>query len=372
MSLRILRKIPLLIVFAILGSPALARAQLSLGNDVESRADYRRRAQQFMLNQSLSENYRDRIRSNTLLFGQRSNYDPRNLHTRPLILSGEYGLLNYDIRPMDQAGRWLSGYRLLELRSEIANTSINLPQSSDIDIDDTLVWTTEEVLAALRRSHTTELLSLDDSTPKLGAADRMEIKLENKADESFRDCAASFRAALETNDREKQNALIAEARSSSEIVIQIDFNRPRGYLAEALIAYKSGNFNTALVSLELGIRRADTWESLEIDREAFFGQSRDWDEMLDTVSEAARSTDSPRIHLLQAYFAFLNGDFVMAQSSVDKAIDGLKKQMRESTPEDEIAEENAGYKLEASIEYAEHFKKLIADKQNALKGAEKS
>lgn len=370
MSLSILRKILLLSILVISAMPSRARAQLSLGRDASSRAEYRRRAQQFMVNQSLSDNYRDRIRSNSALFGRRGSYDGRSMHSRPLILSRDYGLFNYDIRPMDRAGRWLSAYRLFDLRSEIASASIDLAQASDNDIDDALGWTTDEVLTALRRDRTTTSLALAEPAHGLGAADRMQAKLATKADESFRDCAASFRTALETKaeDREKRNALIAAARSYGEIVIQLEYDRPRGYLAEVLIAYKSGDLNTALVSLELGIRRADTPESLDVDREAFFGQSREWEEMVDSSRETARSTDNPRLHLLQAYFAFLNGDYVAARSSAERAIQGLKTQLREAQENDEIAEENAGYRREKSVEYAEHFRDLISEKLNAPRG----
>ncbi|MCA9254377.1 MAG: hypothetical protein KDA33_02015 [Phycisphaerales bacterium] len=362
MSVSIPRKTVILAGVVMALTPLLAHAQLGLGGSRNPQDEYRRRTAQFISNRSLGEIYRNRIKSSNLLFGQNTTSYMRGLHKRPLIFTQDYGLFQRDLRPTDYAGRWLDNYRAVRINSSLVMSSINLPSASDYDTTDIAGWTTDEVLSTMRKDRPTAALALAEGAPSLGPADRMMDRLEQKSSEAFRDCAAAFRAAMETDDVEKRNNFIAEARTNAEIVIQLEFDRPRGYLAEALIDYQSADFNAALVNLELGIRKADTIDSLDINAKDFFGTSRAWEEMLDSIAQAANVSESPRIHLMQSFLAYLNGDLITAQSAAERTIRGLDAELKAATKEDEIAEENAGYRRETSIEYAEHFRDLIEEK----------
>ncbi|HPF37313.1 MAG TPA: hypothetical protein P5081_08945 [Phycisphaerae bacterium] len=369
MSMSIPRKTVILAGVVMGLTPALSHAQLGLGAERNPQDEYRRRTAQFMANRSLGQIYRSRMKSSNILFGQAPTSFMRGLHKRPLIFTEDYGLFRHDLRPSDYAGRWLDNYRAVRIDSSLVLSSINMPHATDYDTTDIAGWTTDEVLSAMRKDRPTAALALAERAPSLGPADRMHDRLEQKSIDSFHDCAATFRAAMETDDGEKRNQLINEARKHAEIVIQLEFDRPRGFLAEALIDYQSADFNAALVNLELGIRKADTIESLDINAKDFFGTSRAWEEMLDNIAKAANASESPRIHLMQSYLAFLNGDLITAQSAAERTIEGLKAELSAATKDDEIAEENAGYRRETSIEYAEHFRDLIVEKTKAPKKA---
>lgn len=368
MSLCHMRKFLFAIAVVAIATPAVARAQLGLSGGT-GRGDYRRRAEQFMTNRGLGETYRSRIRSNSVLFGRSSSY-MRSTHTMPLIMSEQYGLISdREIGPRDRAGRWLRGYRLFDIRSQIASSSVDLPQATDYHGESFLGWTTDEVLSAQRRNRPTAALALAEPARSLGAAERMATKLDDRADESFRACAEKFRNALDTDDRLKRNQLIAEARNEAGIVMQLDYDSPRGYLADAIIAYQTGDFNKSLVVLELGIRRGDTLASLDIDREAFFGDNRAWEEMVDQANIAARSSDNARILLLQAYLSFLSGNLDSARSAADRAVQTLETQLRNATEEEEAADEIAGISRQASVDRAKHFRDLLAERIANPKGA---
>lgn len=347
--------------------PASAWAQLGLSQFDRSDADYRKRAARFMTNRSAAQTYRERIRSNTILFGRDVFMSTRN--RRPLIMDPQFGLFTRPIAPTDRAGLGLRQYRLFDLQSQIANYSIDLPQATDYFNEDELGWTTEEVLTALRRHRSTATLALAEPAPELGTGGRMERKLDSKADEYYKVCAAKFREALQEKDRKKRSQLMAEARSRCDIVMQLDIDNPRGYLANAIIAYDSQEFNTALVSLELGIRRAKTLDALRIDRTAFFGDSPKWDRMVEQVNLTAQSSDNPRVLILKAYLAFLNNELDNARTAADQAARELKTRMRKATKEDEAAEEIAGYSSETSVTYAEHFRDLLDEKLEPRKTA---
>lgn len=355
------------VVLLSLTVPSAARAQLGLNTNSED-YEFASRARRYLSNRRLENLYQSRIRNNTILLGRVPSMT--RLHTRPLLMEDDYGILSSGFLPRDRAGYWMREYEILKLNSPIALASVNYPQSTDYQIpppeSELAAWTTDAVIAAMRNRSSTAALTLDEPAASRGPGANIDKALESKADKYYESCIANFRAAQSTEDRQERIRLIAEARNQCDIVIQIDEDLPRGYLAEALISFQSGEFNTAIHSLELGIKRANSLENLAIDPSAVFGTSRAWEEMLLAVNRVVRTAEDPRFYLYQAYLAFLNGDLTTARDATERAIVGLVK----AGPSGE-GESNEGIlevQRDVSLENAKHFRDLLKDQQTTPKG----
>lgn len=370
--IRMPRISPLLLLFAIM-FPATVQAQLGLRNARGANDEYSRRASQFMTNRGLSDMYLRRLHGQSLLFG-RSNSHMGALHTRPLIMNSQFGLLRSFQGPTDRAGRWLRGYRLFEIDSEIARSAVDLPQLTDNNDISQYAWSTEEVLSAMRRDRSTATLALAEPAESLGPASGLENQLRLKSDAYFEKCAASFQESLETRDGRKRSLLIAESRNCAELVIQIEIDQPRGYLAAAIVAFHTNEFNTALINLELGLKRGDTLDSLYLDPKSFFAGGDKWRRLIDQVNGMAGQLESnPKISLFQSYVAFLNGDIRSAHTSANKAVRELKRRLKQVSEDAEAAGKELAEPLsETSVEITEHYLNLLAERLEATRGAGKS
>ena len=359
-------KTPLLAGVVLFMLPATSNAQLGLGQSGRSTDEYDRRAQQFRTNRGLADMYMKRLRGQSLVYG-RSNTQMRGLQARPMIMNPEYGLLRNFQGPMDRPGRLLRAYRLFDIDSEIARTAVDLPQVSDNVSIEEFAWTKDEVLAAMRNNRSPSTLSLIDRDQSHDVSGELDPQLQSAADAYFERCSASFRASLDAKEPRERSSLIAVARNSTELMNQIEIDQPRGYLAAALIAFHTREFNTAMFSLEMGLKRGDSLAALRIDRKSFFGESTEWRRTLDQINEAATVVNAnPRLYLLQSYYAFLDDDLRRAHSAAEKAVSGLKARTEKGSDDVEsAADEISGPSKDTTIDTATRFMTLLAEEIKA-------
>jgi len=337
-------------------APSVAHAQLGLRGSRGGDDQYKRRAERFRIHRSIGAQHRSRIRSRSLVLGRGASL-PGAMHDNPLILNREYGLLRGTRGPADRAGRSLRSLRLLNVNSAIVRAVIDIPRASDFRTAPKLDWTTEEVLTALRRDRTTTSLALAEPARGIGIAARYRRKLQARADASFKGGAANFRGAMKADISIKRSSLLSEARHSFEVVVQIEPEKPRGYLAQSLVAYQNGDYNSAVVNIEFGLKRGLTLEAIRVDRESFFEDASDWQRTLDRINRSARSSQDANVHLMLAYLSFLNNDNHAAYSAAEAA-EGLLKAALEEFAE---KQEDPSAVTETSIEHAKRFRRLLGE-----------
>ncbi|MBN2563718.1 MAG: hypothetical protein JXQ75_22600 [Phycisphaerae bacterium] len=155
----------------------------------------------------------------------------------------------------------------------------------------------------------------------------MASRLQNKADENFELGFAHFRCGE-----------LVDARNCFEMVRDIERDRPRGYIADVFVSCKGQDFHRAIVSLLRALERAETLEDLKIEGfiEKLFGgedveaQERGFRRVTESLNLFVNSNpDAPRLNMLLAYYAWLNGDL---QTAIAAAEIAEKVEMEESAP----------------------------------------
>jgi len=357
MILRHPRRDLALALSAVLTFQSVASAQLGLGLARQNKYEHQMRAQRFQANRTVEMTIRNRLRERSFLIG-RSGYLDAGVGQRSLLFSPQFGFSGQLLDPTDRAGRSLRHLQMLDVKSDYARHIINMPRPSDFRIGDTLSWSVEDVMAAERANRSTGLVFPTETN----AATDHETSPASRTDAYFDRGTAAFRAALAEDDAVIRANLMADAHDAFDIMTQIDIDAPRGYLALAITQYAQENYNTALMHLVMGLKRADSLAEADIGRERFYDDDEAWQRLLDTLNLDARSVNNARLILLYSYFLFLNGDYQTARTQAEQAKKLLEDAIQQTT-RDEGAE--ALEEAEKRIDYARRFSDMLGEKLKA-------
>src|SRR5690606_32058739 len=154
---------------------------------------------------------RERLRRRTLLAYPTGAFE-LGARQRPFVFAPEFGLAQAVRGPMDRVGRSLQALHPYEADSPFVQGLINLPRPGQYQIDPTLSWTVEDVLAATRDA--------DASRPWTGAGppgsatgmSARDAAIAKAADGYFGEGTARFRASLDEKDPADRAALMAASR----------------------------------------------------------------------------------------------------------------------------------------------------------------
>jgi hypothetical protein len=159
-----------------------------------------------------------------------------------------------------------------------------------------------------------------------GYDDNLAAGLDGKADEYFDLGIGHFR-----------NGDHHGAQHCFKIVKRLQRDRPRAFIADVFVAYETKDYNRAVQSLLRALERSETLSDLKIDRfieRMYQGKSleekrRAFRRTVESVNLDVKSQPgAPRLNLLLAYFAWLNGDVATAISAAAIAESAEGKQYR--------------------------------------------
>lgn len=332
--------------------------QLSLMNSRENRYEHKTRAQRFMANRSIEATLRDRIQSRSILLGQLPWVTNRS-NQQPLLFSREFGVAGNMQGPRDRAGRSLQSLQVYNDYSQFAKGIVNIPRPSDYLVDTNSIWTVENVLESMKAEESTALL-LPPASPKKSAR---ESSIDAQTNAYFEEGATAFRAALSETNGSDRATFFANARHSFDLVNQLDVDGARGHLALAVVRFVQEDVNSAETHLVLGLQRSQTLEQMDIGLKNFFPDIELWQRRLDQLNIATRSSNNPRLLLLYAYWAFLNGDDVIALNSVEEA-----ERLYEAIFKQSRGNETTEVKGEEELNSAKRFADLLRTKIDTAAG----
>jgi hypothetical protein len=334
--------------------------QLGLGRGDRNPADYRNRAQRFSANRSVESTLRNRLKERSLLTNH-SNAFKVGIDRKPLFFSPQFGIIGNRVGPRDHAARSLRSLQVYNSSSEFAKGVINMPHASDYLIGSSSTWTVEAVLNSSRTESRTELLIPIASTavtPRLSNTDPA-------ADAYFEQGTTAFRAALAEKDPSDRSKFMGDARHAFDLVILLENDAPRGHLALAIVRYIQEDVNSSLTHLVMGIKRSQSLEEMNIGRENFFADIGLWQRTLEDLNIATRSGESARFMLLYSFFAFLNDDLIVASSVAREAERKSLASIDQSGEDEELRRS-----IEAEVEYAKRFQKLLGTKTDSPVGGD--
>ncbi len=123
-----------------------------------------------------------------------------------------------------------------------------------------------------------------------------------------------------------RNGKYLKSREYFKLVHQLEGDQPRAYVADVLASYELKDLNTTLTSLIYAIERAESLDSLKLDRKQFYPSDLRFQQVVDSVVILAKSANSARkTALLLAFYAWLNGDYNTGITATNDFIRILEK-----------------------------------------------
>jgi tetratricopeptide (TPR) repeat protein len=149
-----------------------------------------------------------------------------------------------------------------------------------------------------------------------GYGENLGAILDGKADENFELGIAYFR-----------NGDHRRAKHCFRVVKTLEGDRPRAFVADVFVAYETRDYNRAVLSLRRALERSEALSDLKIDGfidRMYQGspeeKRRAFRRTVESVNLDVKSRPgAPRLNLLLAYFAWLNGDVATAISAASLA-----------------------------------------------------
>lgn len=139
--------------------------------------------------------------------------------------------------------------------------------------------------------------------------DTLSDRLKDKGDEYFEVGQAFFR-----------NGDYVKAKSYFEMDREINRYKSRPYVADALTAGETRDINRAFTSIMLALRRAEQPSDILVNKADFYGGDNRLDRTVSLINVMVnQSPDLPAMHLLLAFYSWINGDTSTARSSASRA-----------------------------------------------------
>lgn len=139
--------------------------------------------------------------------------------------------------------------------------------------------------------------------------DTLSDRLKDKGNEYFEVGQAFFRSGD-----------YVKAKGYFEMDREINRYKSRPYVADVLVAGETRDINRAFTSLMLAIRRAEKPSDMMVSKADFYGRDNRLDRTVSLVNVMVnQSPDLPAMHLLLAFYSWINGDTSTARSSASRA-----------------------------------------------------
>lgn len=280
-----------------------------------------------------------------------------------MFLDRRFGVVAGIKRPNDFASYSLQRNNWINVKSDYLNALVRMPVDQNPYRSPTEPpWTLEEVKTALKERSTSRSV-LDSGDWRFSQRDERDLKNQDRADDLRAEGIEIFRMALQ-DDGDQPRALADQIALFTRAVEKFNTARslqpedPANYIALTIVEREKRNLNTALVYLTQGLTRLTSLDELDLRREDFFENDRDWSRRLDEVNALAINTQNEATpYLMLALYAHLNGDRRLAQSSTRSALKLYTQQAEVISISPQLA-----YELEQRIEQTQQFLDLLEAK----------
>ncbi len=283
-----------------------------------------------------------------------------------MFLDRRFGVVAGIKRPNDFASYSLQRNNWIDVKSDYLKALVRMPVSQFPSSGTTEPpWTLEEVKTALKERSTTRSV-LDSGDWRFPQREERDQDNRKRSDDLRAEGIEIFRMALQDDGDQSreladQIALFTRAIEKFNTARNLQPEDPANYIALTIVEREKRNLNTALVYLTQGLTRLTSLDELDLRREDFFENDRDWSRRLDEVNALAINTQNEATaYLMLALFAHLNGDRGLAQSSTRSALKLYTQEAEAISISPQLA-----YELEQRIEQTQKFLDLLEAKDTA-------
>jgi len=280
-----------------------------------------------------------------------------------MFLDRRFGVVAGIKRPNDFASYSLQRNNWIDVKSDYLKALVRMPVDQFPSSGTTEPpWTLEEVKTALKERSTSRSV-LDSDDWRFPQREERDQDNQKRSDDLRAEGIKIFRMALQDDggaprELAEQISLFTRAIEKFNKARSLQPEDPSNYIALTIVEREKRNLNTALVYLTQGLSRLTSLDDLDLRREDFFVNDRDWGRRLDEVNTLAINNPNEAMpYLMLALYAHLNGDRGLAQSSTRSALKLYTQQAEVISISPQLA-----YELEQRIEQTQQFLDLLEPK----------